>query len=318
MSDPCVDIGIPVFNRSNYVARAIESVLSQSYTNWQLTVSEELGPTEPVMRAIQPYLADERVRYLPIRGRLGVARHKSSLVALGQGKYVGLLDDDDRWLSDWLARRVEFLETHPPCVFVWGGHLDIDSDGIEIRRVPLPLAGGVHSPREFVATMMKGNIVGTPDVLFRREAYVRAGNAFDDRFLHIDDYELWLRMGLLGPVGFLPVHDAEYRVHSQQRSRRHDRALDHFYLIDHVDGLVQKANLDLRLSATERRRQKADRLLSAALDAAEAGHTRTAARRIVRAAGLAPRALVSRRGLGALAGALGGEKLSRRIGAMRS
>jgi len=53
--------------------------------------------------------------------------------------------------------------------------------------VPLPCAGGVHSSREFVKAMMKGNIVGTPDVLFRRDAYTRAGNAFDDRFLHIDD-----------------------------------------------------------------------------------------------------------------------------------
>jgi len=156
--------------------------------------------------------------------------------------------------------------------------------------------------------MMKGNIVSTPDVLFRREAYVRAGNAFD----HIDDYELWLRMGLLGSVGFLPVHDAGYRLHGQQMSRRHDRALDHLHLIDHLDDLLQKANSELRLSASERRRQKADRFLSAAPDAVESGHPRTAARRIISAAGLAPRALVSWRALGAVAGTLGGEKLSRR------
>jgi len=217
-------------------------------------------------------------------------------------KYAALLDDDDCWFADWLTRRVDFLETHPRCGFVWGGHLDIDGDGQEIRRVPLPFDGGVHSSRVFVEAMMKGNIVATPDVLFRRETYVSAGNMFDDRFLHIDDYELWLRMGLLGPVGFLPVHDAGYRLHNQQYHRRHDRALDHFYLIDHLDGLLQTTHPELRLPVSARKRRKADRLLSAALDAAEAGDRRAATRRILKAAGLAPRTLVSRRGLGVLAG----------------
>lgn len=317
MSDAFVDIGIPVYERAGYVATAIESVLSQSYTNWQLTVSEELGPTEPVLHAVEPYLADDRVRYVPIRERLGVGRHKSSLVERGHGKYVALLDDDDCWFADWLTRRVEFLETHPACGFVWGGHLDIDGDGQEIRRVPLPFDGGVHSSRVFVEAMMKGNIIATPTCSFAAKPTFARATCLT-RFLHIDDYELWLRMGLLGPVGFLPVHDAGYRLHSQQYHRRHDRALDHFYLIDHLDGLLQTTHPELRLPVSARKRRKADRLLSAALDAAEARDRRAATRRILRAAGLAPRALVSRRALGALAGTLGGETVSRRIGAMRS
>jgi len=144
MSDRCVDIGIPVYRRASYVADAIVSVLSHSYTNWQLTVSEEQGPTEPVRRAVEPYLADARVRYLPIDTRLGVARHKSILVERGQAKYVGLLDDDDCWLAGWLSRRDP--GSPPACGFVWGGHLDIDTDGIEIRRVPR--ARGACTPRE--------------------------------------------------------------------------------------------------------------------------------------------------------------------------
>jgi len=51
MSDAFADIGIPVYERAGYVATAIESDLSQSYTSWQLTVSEELRPTEPVLHA---------------------------------------------------------------------------------------------------------------------------------------------------------------------------------------------------------------------------------------------------------------------------
>ncbi|MFI4977953.1 MAG: glycosyltransferase [Solirubrobacterales bacterium] len=315
---PLVDISIPVFGRANYVAHAIESVIAQSYERWQLTISEDRGTTEPVLRAVEPYLGDKRIRYTTPGEHLGNARHKSSLLAQGHGKYVTVLDDDDLWLPVWLARRVEFLEQHTECVLVWAGHFDIDPNGAEVRRSPLPLAGGVYSSLEFVQAMMRANLIPTQTALFRRDAYVHAGNTFDPRFVHINDYELWLRLGLLGPVGFLPLYDSGYRRHPQQRSRQHNRAVDHLLLIDHLDGLLQKSIPDLRLPASVRRQQKADRLLSVALDAAEQGQARLAARRIAAAARLAPRALASRRGLAAIAATVAGKKIRQRIGTMRS
>jgi len=318
MTEPLVDIGIPVFQRADFVAEAIESVLAQSHRHWRLTISEDGPPTDAMMRAVEPYLRDERVTYTSTGRWLGLARNKSRLATAGHGKYLALLDDDDVWLEDWLARRVDFLEANAECVLAWGGHLDIDADGAELARSAFPLAGGVHSSREFVRTMMRGNVVATPSVLLRRTEYARAGNAFDARFIVINDYELWLRIGMLGPVGFVPVHDSARRIHPRQMTRRHDQAMDHLLLIDHLDGLLDRAGLDLRLSPAVRRRQKADRFLSAALDAAEQGRSRIAARRICRAVGLDPRALASTRGLGAIAATVGGGRVSRRVGALRS
>ncbi len=111
MAGPLVDIGIPVYQRAEYVAQAIESVLAQSYGDWRLTVSEDGPPTDAIRDAVEPYLADERVRYVTTGRRLGLARNKSSLAAGGHGKYVALLDDDDVWLAGWLAQRIDFLET---------------------------------------------------------------------------------------------------------------------------------------------------------------------------------------------------------------
>jgi glycosyltransferase involved in cell wall biosynthesis len=315
---PLVDISITVFGRANYVAHAIESVIAQSYERWQLTISEDGGPTEPVRRAVEPYLGDKRIQYATPGERLGNAMHKSSLLAQGHGKYVAVLDDDDCWLSEWLAQRVEFLERHPACVLVWAGHTDIDADGVEIGRPSFPLAGGVYSSLEFMQSMVYANMIATPSVLFRRKAYIRAGNTFDPRFIQINDYELWLRLGLLGPVGFLALRDSCYRVHTQQASHQHIKALDHFQLIDHLDELLEKSIPALRMPAPVRRQQKADRLLSMALDAAEQGNAMAAARLIASATRLAPRALASRRGLGAIAATVGGKTIRQRVGAMRS
>jgi GT2 family glycosyltransferase len=318
MTGPLVDIGIPLYQRADYVGTAIESVLAQGYRHWRLTVSEDGPTTDAARQVIEPYLVDERVRYVSTGRRVGLAGHKSRLATGGRGKYLALLDDDDVWLADWLARRIEFLEDNGDCVLAWGGHLDVDPAGAELARSAFPLAGGVHSSREFLRVMMPGNVVATPSVMVRRDAYVRAGNTFDARFIYINDYELWLRMGTLGPVGFLPVHDSAYRVHPGQMSLRRDQALDHLHLIDHLDDLLRRADLDLRLPPAVRRRQKADRFLSAALDAAEQGQTRIAARRIRNAAGLDPRALASTRGVTAIAATVGGRTVSRRIGALRS
>ncbi len=312
-----VDIGIPVFRRSAYVAEAIESVLTQSYANWRLTISEESGPTEQVAAAVQPYLSDDRIRYAPLSQRLGVGRHKSRC-SDGEGEYLAVLDDDDRWLADWLERRVEFLDRHRECVLVWGGHIDVGPDGEELASSDFALGAGVHSSIEFTRAMMRGNLVATPSVLVRRDAYALAGNRYDATFTHINDYELWLRLGMLGPVGFLAVHDSCYRLHPRQMSRRHDRALDHLRLIDHLDELLLRHLPELRLPASERRRRKAEGMLSAALDAAGEDRAKLAVERIASAARLDPRALGSRRAVAAIAATLAGKRIRERISARRT
>lgn len=318
MPNPTVDIGITVFERTDYVTQAIESVIEQSYPHWQLIVSEEGKVTEPVRLVIEPYLVDERIHYVTPGEYLGNAGHKSSLLARGHGKYATVLDDDDHWLPEWLERRVSFLEQHAECVLVWAGHFDMDVNGREIERQPFEMTAGVHSSHEFIRQMMHHNLVATPSVLFRRDVYERAGNRFDPRFIHINDYELWLRLGLLGPVGYLQIHDSGYRLHPNQRSREHNKGMDYLLLIDHLDSLLQQYMPDLRSPASVRRRQTADLLLSVALDLAEQGKKKDTIERIAEAARLDPRALASRRGLGAIAAAVAGQRVGRHLGQMRS
>jgi glycosyltransferase involved in cell wall biosynthesis len=317
VTDAPVDIYITVFRRPDYVGAAIESVQAQTYPHWRLRVSEDGGRTEPVAAVVQPFLTDERIRYASPDRRLGNADHKTALVADGDAKYVAILDDDDLWEPEWLSRRVAFLEQHPECVLVWAGHIDVDAVGDQVEPRPLLMADGVHSSREFVAAMLKENLIATPSILFRRDAYVSAGNAFDPEFIQINDYELWLRLGLQGPVGFLALHDSRYRVHPEQTSRRHRRALDHYKAIDHFDRLIADQYPDLRLAPSALTRAKADGLLSVALDASEQGDLRLAASRIAGAVRLDPRVLLSRRGLGAVAATVGGSRIRRRIAALR-
>jgi glycosyltransferase involved in cell wall biosynthesis len=315
---PLVDVGIPVFRRADWVAEAIESVIGQSYGNWRLTISEDRGPTQPIVRAVEPYLGDARIRYLPSEDSLGIPRNKS-IASVGEGKYVTVLDDDDIWMDGWLARRVELLERNPACGMVCGGHFDITPDRQQTKSSPLLFAEGVHSSADFVRVLMQGNFIATSSVLVRRDAYVRAGDRYDTAFIHINDYELWLRLGVLRPVGFLAVHDSGYRIHDIQRqSRMHEHAPDHLRLIDHLDALLAQNLPELRLPAATRRRRKADAVMSTALDAVGRDQTMLAVRRIAAAARLDPRTLATRRAAAAVAATVGGRRVRERISAMRS
>jgi glycosyltransferase involved in cell wall biosynthesis len=318
MSEPSVDIGISVYRRGDFIAELIESVLAQSYHHWRLTIAEDDGPTEAVTRAVAPYLADERIEYHAEPDHLGLPRMKARLIERGAAKYVAIPDDDDLWLPDWLERRVTFLESHDECVLAWGGHLDIDVHGVELGRSPFPFAGGAVSSREFVQSLRRRNFVTVMSVLFRRDAYMRAGGEVDKRLIHAWDWELWLRLAMFGPVGFLPVHDSCYRAHPAQMSRSHDRAMDQLLLLERLDSLLAVHHPDLRLPAAIYRRRKADKLLAVALDAVEAGDPRRGAANVASAARLAPGALASARGAAAIAAIAGGRRVRQRIGALRS
>jgi GT2 family glycosyltransferase len=316
VSGPTVDIGIPVFQRPEYVAAAIESVIAQSYTDWRLTISEELGPTPEVVRAVEPFLADERIRYVATDGRLGIARHKSSLVEQGQGPYVALLDDDDTWAPEWLERRVDFLGRHQQCVFVFGGHLDIDSGGHLLGRSAFPLTGPVHTSAEFLQQMMGRNFVATASVLVRRNAYRRAGT-YDPEFVFASDAEMWFRLALHGPVGFIAVHDCSSRLHPKQISHRPERARSFLLLLERYDRSLAAAFPELRLRRSKLRRLRAGLLLSIALDETAAGRLSSAARTVVSAAHTDPRALASPRAAAATGAIVGGKRMRRRILALR-
>lgn len=317
MHEPIVDIGVPVHRRPQFVASAVRSVIDQTYPHWRLTVSEDGAPTEAVRGAVEPLLSDERVTLTATGEHLGQPRHKSLLARRGDGRYLALLDDDDVWDPDWLERRVRFLESHPECGFVWGGHRDIDPEGRELARSTFPVSAGVHGSAAFLERMIDANRVVNPSVLIRRDTYRRAGDTLDARLPRLNDWELWLRLGATAPVGFLAVHDCGYRIHPLQMSRHPKHAADKLLLVDHLDALLAATHPELRRTASARRRARAAARLSIALDLAEEGKRRRALRQIAIATLTAPTGLASSRGIGAAVAALAPRPIIRQVARRR-
>src|SRR4051794_6490502 len=193
---------MPTYRRPRYLPFAVESVIAQSFQDWRLTISED-GPGE-AEEVIAPYLSDPRIRYVTSgTERLGGGGNHTKLLSLATAEYVTFLHDDDLWDPQMLARRVEFMEAHPTCGYVFSGNTQIDEEGRELGRSRLVLPEGLYEPEEFAPILLRESVVGgVHTTLTRRTAFETVGPYFESRF-NFYDWEMWLRLAVRFPVGYI-------------------------------------------------------------------------------------------------------------------
>jgi glycosyltransferase involved in cell wall biosynthesis len=271
-----VDVGIPAFGRPRYVTEAIESVLAQTGVEFHATVSEDGQGGGDVEAAVRRFSTDSRLSYVATGRPVGAAANLSSLVNAGSAPYVALLHDDDLWSPECLSERVCFLDEHPECSFVFSPTVIVNGTGGEIERLRPEFPSGLIDQKVFLRAMFGRNRVSPNTVVARRSAYQAVGPWFDSRFRRIYDYEMWFRLGIRGPVGYLAQWDSARRIHGSQSSFQHgDRGADFVRFVDHAERLLRDSNAPWRTSPVIKRRRLSRAHLFIALNALEQGDAET-------------------------------------------
>ena len=213
--------------------------------------------------------------------RHAAADNWSMLVVGASAGYIALLHDDDRWDPTFLDRRVRFFDRHPECGLVYGPHVDVDEHGSELWRAPVVFPEGVLSPAEWVRRFVREPDLrpSPPSILVAREAYSAVGPRFDSRFV-VFDSEMWLRIGLRFPTGYLTGHDSSYRIHGSQLSDRSSWGESWLVWQQHVEQVLDRELPSAAFTPAERRARRASAHLTAALDAVRAGARRRALRHL--------------------------------------
>ena len=131
---PRVSVGMPVYNSERYLEEALESLLAQSFGDFELVISDNASSdrTGDICRAYAS--KDERIRYFRMRRNYGVIDNFNNVFRLSTGEYFKWAASDDVCGRDYLSRAVEVLDQDPSTVLVWGKTVGIDERG---RRVPL-------------------------------------------------------------------------------------------------------------------------------------------------------------------------------------
>lgn len=122
-----VSVIMPSYNTAEFIAESIQSVLAQTYENWELLIVDDSSPdnTDDV---VKPYLADRRIKYLKNEKNSGAAVSRNRALREAKGKWIAFLDSDDLWTPDKLEKQIGFMEEHG-YHFSYTYYSEIDTEG---------------------------------------------------------------------------------------------------------------------------------------------------------------------------------------------
>jgi glycosyltransferase involved in cell wall biosynthesis len=224
-----VSILLPTYNGACYIARAIESVLAQSYVQWSLIVIDD-GSTDNTAQIVDQYIRqDHRIRYVSNDHNLGIQKTLNKGMGLAQGAYVARIDDDDRWTdTDKLKKQVDFFERHPGHVLVGTGVILVDEQDTELIRYLLPATDAAIRNK-----LLGKNCFVHSSVMFKREVALAIGGYDESKdVLHMEDYDLWLKLGQQGMLANIPEYCTTFTLRSGGLSSQNkiDQAKKAFFL----------------------------------------------------------------------------------------
>jgi len=184
MTSPRVSVVIPTYNRAHFLAEAIESVLAQTFRDWEMIVVDD-GSTDDTPRVVERY--GGQLTYLR-QPHLGTSAGRNAGIARARGQFVAFLDDDDVWLPGKLAAQLEVFERYPQAGIVGCGESLMDPSGRVYYECP---AKPQVTYKELV---VRYPVMGyTTGALVRKVCFERAGG-FDPGFPRYQDWETWLRI----------------------------------------------------------------------------------------------------------------------------
>ncbi|WP_258083434.1 glycosyltransferase [Thermococcus thermotolerans] len=207
---PAVSVVIPTYNRNELLTRAIESVLSQEFDDFEVLVID--GARSNSTRELVRSYGDGRIRYIPQQGK-GIANARNVGVLKARGKFIAFLDDDDHWRENKLERQLElFKELPKEYGLIYTAFTYYYLERNKILGIKHPRASG-----NVYRYMLKDNITGTSTIMVKRECFKKAG-LFRESFPTCEDWDMWLRMSKICLFGAIDEPLVDYSIHSGQFS----------------------------------------------------------------------------------------------------
>lgn len=208
---------MPAYNAEKYIAESIESVIAQTYTNWELIIVDD-GSTDGTAGIVKLFSSiDDRIKYIyQPNQQMGKARNTG--IQNSNGKLMAFLDSDDIWVSDKLEIQVAAIVNQRADLVFSNGYVFSNSiDQVEYEYKTL--SGEIYGQRA-QRELMRHNFIPIPSVLTYKSAVVEVGGFNEDLSIHnVADYQLWLKLLLRG-FRFLGLEDKLffYRKHNSQSS----------------------------------------------------------------------------------------------------
>jgi glycosyltransferase involved in cell wall biosynthesis len=218
---------MPIYNSADFIGEAIESVLAQRFSDFELIIVDD-GSTDGTAGIAAGYAArDERVILKVNQENLGMVANWNSCIRQARGRYLKYLFGDDLLQPDALGRMVEILERAPDVSLVASGRAIIDEESRHLEDLVHFDSGtydGAAVIRRCISEQL--NLVGEPSaVMFRKS---QAARGYDPAYRQMVDLEMWYHLLEKGRFAYLEETLCSFRKHSAQQTQKNEKNLVNF------------------------------------------------------------------------------------------
>ncbi len=186
MLKPKVSILMSVYNGARHLREAIDSVLNQTYKDFEFIIIDDKSEDE-TSEIIKSY-QDDRIIFIQNDFNIGLTKSLNKALALAKGQYIARIDHDDIYFNNKLQRQIEFFDNNPDCKILFTDVLKIDEDG-DI----LPSYNRVKTSEDIFYLMHFINPVIHPAVIIEKTVLTNIGG-YNEEYKFAQDYELWSRL----------------------------------------------------------------------------------------------------------------------------
>lgn len=222
MNSPLVSIVMPAYNVEKYIGDAIESVLNQTYQNWELLVVDDCSSdnTKNIIEKFQT--VDSRIKPIFLSkngGKPSIA--KNVALQKAKGKYIAFLDSDDIWLEEKLEKQVLFMEKNSNYALTYTGGYWIDDIGGEIKKF-LPQYGAGY----MLENMLSRYEINNQSVIVKKEVLDKTLTKFNEKITIGEDYNLFMHIVAKYEIASIGEYLIKYRIRSDAITKSSKRVSD--------------------------------------------------------------------------------------------
>lgn len=207
---PLISIIIPAYNAGNFLAETIESVIAQTYSNWELIIIDD-GSVDETASVVNGYTnKDERIKYF-FQTNQKMASARNAGIKRAKGEYIAFLDADNLFLPDKLSKHIDFMGSHPECDVSYGkiNYFYGSNKAILYKNEQPEFSGDIFEK------VLPQNFINVLAVMVKKELFDKFG-AFQEGWYACDEHYVWINLSYHGAkfypfqevIGLLRLHNA--------------------------------------------------------------------------------------------------------------
>lgn len=215
---PKISVIMSVYNASRYLHQAVDSVLRQSYTDFEFIIIEDCSTDNSLEILLQYQAKDSRIKLIrkdQNKGTKGFIENLNTGLADARGEYIARMDADDICMLDRFEKQINYLSKNPDTFIIGSSLKKIDENGKDIGEIPAKT-----SDNEIKESMLQNIALYHPVIMFRNDKKTK----YREKAYYCEDYDMYLRLMLDGKkMGNLNANLLQYRILDSSISRKDDK-----------------------------------------------------------------------------------------------